>query len=78
MIELTYLLAVFSSIAYGAADFLGGLATKRTALFAVVVFSQLSGLILVLLALPVLPRDPGIEGSDSLVEAISSDLRGGR
>jgi len=56
MIELTYLLAVFSSIAYGAADFLGGLATKRTALFAVVVFSQLTGLILVLLALPVLPR----------------------
>ncbi len=52
---MTYFLAVLSSVAYGAADFLGGLATKRSALFAVVVFSQLSGLILVLLSLPVLP-----------------------
>jgi uncharacterized membrane protein len=53
---LTYLLAVLSSIAYGSADFLGGLATKRGApLFAVVVLSQLTGLILILLALPFLP-----------------------
>jgi drug/metabolite transporter (DMT)-like permease len=52
---LAYLLAVLSSIAYGAADFCGGLATKRSALFAVVVFSQLAGLILVLIALPFLP-----------------------
>jgi uncharacterized membrane protein len=52
----TYFLAVLSSIAYGSADFLGGLATKRGApLFAVVVFSQLTGLILVLVALPFLP-----------------------
>jgi hypothetical protein len=36
---MTYFLAVLSSIAYGSADFLGGLATKRGApLFAVVVF----------------------------------------
>jgi drug/metabolite transporter (DMT)-like permease len=55
MIELPYLLAVLSSITYGSADFLGGLATKRSALYAVVVFSQLSGLVLVLVALPVLP-----------------------
>jgi len=55
------LLAVFSSIAYGAADFCGGLATKRgVPLLAVVIFSQLSGLILVLAALPFLPRSsPG-------------------
>ncbi len=51
-----YLLAVLSSITYGSADFLGGLATKRGApLFAVVVFSQLTGLILVVVALPFLP-----------------------
>ena len=55
MIELPYLLAVFSSIAYGAADFFGGLASKRSAVVAVVIFSQLAGLILVLLALPFLP-----------------------
>ena len=53
---MTYFLAVISSIAYGSADFLGGLATKRGGpLFAVVVFSQLTGLILVLIALPFLP-----------------------
>ncbi|MDQ6800795.1 MAG: DMT family transporter [Acidobacteriota bacterium] len=51
-----YLLAVLSSIAYGSADFLGGLATKRGApLVAVVVLSQLTGLILIVLALPFLP-----------------------
>src|SRR5207253_9592589 len=53
---MTYALAVLSSITYGAADFLGGLATKRSPLFSVVIFSQLSGLNLLLLALPALPR----------------------
>jgi drug/metabolite transporter (DMT)-like permease len=53
---VAYFLAVLSSIAYGSADFLGGLATRRGApLFAVVIFSQLTGLILVLIALPLLP-----------------------
>ncbi|HEV8658214.1 MAG TPA: DMT family transporter [Thermoanaerobaculia bacterium] len=55
MTELTYALAVLSSITYGAADFCGGLATKRSSMFSVVVFSQLAGLILVLIALPLLP-----------------------
>jgi drug/metabolite transporter (DMT)-like permease len=49
-------LAVLASIAYGAADFLGGLATKRgSTLFSAVVCSQATGLLLVLLALPFLP-----------------------
>ena len=51
----TYLLAVFSSIAYGAADFCGGLATKRSPLLTVVIFSQLAGGILLAIALPLLP-----------------------
>jgi len=55
MTELSYALAVLSSITYGAADFLGGLATKRSNMFSVVVFSQLSGLILVLISVPSLP-----------------------
>lgn len=55
MTELSYTLAVFASIAYGAADFLGGLATKRSSMVAVVIVSQLAGLILVLFALPLLP-----------------------
>jgi drug/metabolite transporter (DMT)-like permease len=49
-------LAVLASISYGAADFLGGLATKRgSTIFAAVVCSQAVGLLLVLLALPFLP-----------------------
>ena len=55
MIEGTYVLAVASSIAYGAADFCGGLATKRSALLSVVIFSQLAGGILLAIALPLLP-----------------------
>ena len=55
MIEPSYALAVLSSVAYGAADFLGGLAAKRSSMFSVVVFSQASGLIVVLLCLPFLP-----------------------
>jgi uncharacterized membrane protein len=49
-------LALLASIAYGAADFLGGLATKRgSTVFSAVVCSQATGLLLVLLALPFLP-----------------------
>lgn len=48
-------LAVLSSIAYGAADFLGGLATRRSTLFQVLVLSQAAGLVMVLLSLPFLP-----------------------
>src|SRR6266545_3605419 len=52
---MSYGLAVFSAVSYGAADFLGGLATKRFAAYSVLVLSQLTGLVLVLLALPFLP-----------------------
>ena len=50
------LLAVLSSLAYGAADFFGGLATKRgSTVFSAVVWSQAVGLVVVLLALPFFP-----------------------
>ena len=43
------MLAVLTSIAYGSADFCGGLTTKRSGkLFGVVVLSQLTGLVLLL------------------------------
>ena len=72
----TYFLAVLSSIAYGSADFLGGLATKRGApLFAVVVFSQLTGLILVLIALPFLP--PSSATSIDIAWGAAAGLAGG-
>jgi drug/metabolite transporter (DMT)-like permease len=56
MTLLANALAVLASISYGAADFLGGLATKRgSTVFAAVVWSQATGLALVLLAIPFLP-----------------------
>lgn len=51
------LLALLSSAAYGAADFLGGLASRRAAALAVVVTSQLYGVLFLLALLPVLPPD---------------------
>jgi drug/metabolite transporter (DMT)-like permease len=50
-----YFLAILSAATYGAADFLGGLASKRASTIAVVFWSQASGLLLLLLALPLLP-----------------------
>jgi len=38
-VTAAYALAVLSSITYGAADFCGGLATKRSSMVSVVVFS---------------------------------------
>jgi drug/metabolite transporter (DMT)-like permease len=73
--HLTYALAVLSSITYGAADFLGGLATKRSSMLGVVVFSQLSGLILVLIALPFLP--PSSPTARDFAWGAASGLAGG-
>jgi drug/metabolite transporter (DMT)-like permease len=75
MSELSYALAVLSSITYGAADFLGGLATKRSTMYSVVVFSQLAGLILLLIALPFLPASAPA-GRD-LAWGAASGLAGG-
>ena len=50
-----YVLAILSAATYGAADFLGGLASNRASTIAVVFWSQASGLLLLLLALPLLP-----------------------
>jgi uncharacterized membrane protein len=48
-------LALLSATTFGAADFLGGLATRRAGIAAVVVISQAAGLFVVLLAIPFLP-----------------------
>jgi drug/metabolite transporter (DMT)-like permease len=48
-------LALTSAAMYGAADFLGGLASRRASAIAIVVISQLSGLVALLLVLPLLP-----------------------
>ena len=52
---MTYLLALASALLYGAADFTGGLATRRAATIPVVVISQFSGMVLLALLLPLLP-----------------------
>jgi uncharacterized membrane protein len=51
-----YILALGSALFYGAADFTGGLTTRRAGTIPVVVLSQFSGLVLVVLLLPVLPE----------------------
>jgi drug/metabolite transporter (DMT)-like permease len=49
------LLALAAAVFYGAADFIGGIATRRATTLAVVVLSQAAGLIVLALALPILP-----------------------
>jgi drug/metabolite transporter (DMT)-like permease len=49
-------LGLLSGITYGASDFIGGLASRRSSTLSVVVISQLSGLIALLLLMPILPR----------------------
>ena len=52
---MVFLLAIGSALLYGAADFTGGLATRRAGTIPVVMLSQASGLILLALVLPLLP-----------------------
>ena len=52
---MAYILALASAVAYGAADFLGGFASRHASALAVVVISQAAGLGVLLAVLPVLP-----------------------
>ncbi|HEX2091916.1 MAG TPA: DMT family transporter [Longimicrobiaceae bacterium] len=52
---MAYLLALLASVFYGSADFLAGLAARRTTTFPVVVLSQVAGLALLVAAVAVLP-----------------------
>ncbi|PYQ34189.1 MAG: EamA family transporter [Acidobacteria bacterium] len=76
MTGVANVLAVLASVAYGAADFLGGLATKRgSTVFSAVVCSQATGLVLLLLALPFLP--PATPTAADLAWGAASGLAGG-
>jgi drug/metabolite transporter (DMT)-like permease len=55
---MAVILATACALVYGAADFCGGLATRRSRVLAVVVLSQLAGMVLVVALLPVLPGGP--------------------
>jgi drug/metabolite transporter (DMT)-like permease len=67
---LAYLLAIASAALYGAADFLGGLASRRASTIAVVVWSQASGLVMLALLLPLL-GDTSPSGPDFIWGAIA-------
>ncbi len=54
-------LALTSAAMYGAADFLGGLASRRASAIAIVVISQLAGLIALLLVFPLLPASSPVQ-----------------
>ena len=49
---MAVVLALASAVVYGAADFLGGLASRRTSVFGVVALSQVVGLVALLALLP--------------------------
>ena len=53
---MIYFLAIGSAVLYGAADFTGGLTSRRAGALPVVLLSQASGLLIVALLLPVLPH----------------------
>jgi len=52
---MAYLLSLLAAGFYGAADFTGGLATRRAAAIPVVLLSQACGLVLVAIVLPLFP-----------------------
>lgn len=47
--------ALLAATLYGSGDFLGGLATRRSSIMPVMIFSQLAGFVTLLLVLPFLP-----------------------
>jgi drug/metabolite transporter (DMT)-like permease len=53
---VAYLLAIGSAVLYGAADFTGGLTTRRASTIPVVLLSQAAGMLLLALILPLLPH----------------------
>jgi len=61
---VAYLLATLAAVFYGAADFTGGMVTKRVATVPVVLLSQATGLVMVAIILPFLgtapPRAPDL------------------
>jgi drug/metabolite transporter (DMT)-like permease len=52
---MVYLLALGSALFYGAADFLGGVTSRRAGAIPVVVLSQFGGMVVLALLLPLLP-----------------------
>jgi drug/metabolite transporter (DMT)-like permease len=52
------LVGLLASVAYGAADFVGGVVSKRNNVFTVLLWGQFTGIALVLVGLPLLAKGP--------------------
>ena len=72
---MAYLLALGSAALYGAADFLGGVASRRASTIAIVLTSQGAGLVLLALLLPLLPA--ATPSSDDLIWGGAAGFTGG-
>jgi drug/metabolite transporter (DMT)-like permease len=68
-------IALASAVCYGAADFIGGLTSRRAPTLAVVFVSQLAGALVVLAALPLLP--PAVVARADLIWGAMAGLAGG-
>ncbi|MFC6082074.1 EamA family transporter [Sphaerisporangium aureirubrum] len=68
------LLATTCAVVYGTADFFGGLATRRSRVLAVVLLTQLTGLVFVL---PLTPLLPGVITPAALAWGMAAGLAGG-
>ncbi|MFI6479500.1 EamA family transporter [Nonomuraea sp. NPDC050663] len=67
------MLATACAVVYGTADFLGGLATRRSRVLAVVVLSQVAGFALILLLMPLLP---GLFSTPALLWGMAAGVAG--
>jgi drug/metabolite transporter (DMT)-like permease len=72
---MAIILSLFAALTYGAADFIGGLMTKRNEVFRVVLLSQLLGAIPLLLVFPLL--NDGSFARDVLLWGVGAGLTGG-
>lgn len=72
---MAVILAIGAAITYGTADFLGGISTKRATNWTVVVLSQLCGLVVLVVALPVLPP-ADVQASDYVWGAAAGTFGG--
>lgn len=67
---MTSVFALIAALTYGAADFLGGIATRRATMLGAVLVTQGSGLVFLLLATPLLP-DAQVGRQDVLFGALA-------
>src|SRR5687768_12763594 len=72
---MAVLLGVASALVYGAADFLGGLASRRSSPYSVVVWSQFAGLIVLVVAVAVM-GDP-VPSTADLAWGVLGGIGGG-